>query len=81
MKLDKVPVHPLFSLHHDEDTKAWINGVPAGSFRGYTTQYELVEIPLRGARALKTGDNVIATETRQTIGGQYVDWGISERTE
>ena len=81
VKLDKVPVHPLFSLHHDEDTKAWINGVPAGSFRGYTTQYELVEIPLRGARALKTGDNVIATETRQTIGGQYVDWGISERTE
>ena len=76
--LDKVPAKPLFSLHHDEDTKAWINGVPAGSYRGYTTSYELVGIAPRAARALRTGDNVIATETRQTVGGQYIDWGLSE---
>lgn len=65
-----------FRLHHDEDAEIYINGVLAGTFTGYSTEYE--EYPLTAERrsALKPGRNTIAVHCRQTGGSQYIDVGI-----
>ena len=78
VNLDSVPKATLLSLHHDEDTRVWFNGVWAGDFPGYINDYELVAPDGKAVSALRPGDNVIASTTHQTIGGQYIDWGLSE---
>ena len=68
----------LLSLHHDEDTEVFFNGVRAGAFPGYTSSYEQFPVPAAAKAALKAGDNVLASVTHQTMGGQYVDWGVAK---
>jgi len=79
--LDAVPGEPLLSLHHDDDTKVWFNGVLAGTFSGYTCDYETKRVSAAAAKALKKGDNVIASTTHQDYGGQYIDYGIAEKCD
>lgn len=67
-----------FRIHHDEDTEIYINGVLAGSLKGYTANYRLVSINELGKKALLKGKNTIAVSCKQTIGGQYIDVGIIE---
>ena len=78
VRLDAVPAEPFLSLHHDDDTKVWFNGVLAGDFHGYSCDYEQRKVSAAAAKALKVGDNVIASITYQDYGGQYIDYGISE---
>ena len=63
-------------VHHDEDAEIYVNGVLAGKFSGFTTEY--VEAPLtpEGAAALKPGKNTISVHCRQTGGGQFIDVGL-----
>jgi hypothetical protein len=65
-----------FRLHHDDDAEVYINGVPAGSFGAYTSEYEEVPLTPEGRSAIKPGQNMIAIHCRQTGGGQYIDIGI-----
>ncbi|QDV23355.1 glutaminase family protein [Aureliella helgolandensis] len=60
-------------IWHDEDAEVYINGQFVLKLSGYTTEYAMHQLP---ASALKTGDNVIAIHCRQTIGGQFVDFGV-----
>ncbi len=67
-----------FRLHHDEDAEVYINGVLAGTFGGYSTEYEEVPMTAAGRAALKSGKNMLAVHCKQTEGGQYFDVGIVE---
>jgi len=68
-------------LHHDEDSEIFLNGVEVAREPRWTTGY--VELPLTsdGARALRSGRNVLAIHCRQNSGGQYIDAGLIEYTE
>ena len=56
--------------------KSYLNGVLAGKFAGYSTNYEVSEIASAAATALKPGKNVIAIHCHQVYGGQYIDAGL-----
>ena len=68
----------LFSIHHDENTEIYINGVLAAKTEGYTTGYTLLHLNADGRKALVRGKNTIAVHCRQTGGGQYIDVGMVE---
>ncbi len=63
-------------LYHDDDAEVYLNGVLAGKFAGYSTKYEVAEIPAPAVAALRAGKNVIAIHCHQVRGGQFVDAGL-----
>jgi hypothetical protein len=67
-----------FRLHHDEDAEIYINGVLAGSYGGFTSEYEEFPMTPAGLKTLKPGKNCVAVHCKQTRGGQYIDVGIVE---
>ncbi|KAA5538537.1 DUF4965 domain-containing protein [Roseiconus nitratireducens] len=60
-------------LHHDEAAEVYLNGQRVAQLFGWSTEYELVEIP---AEVLREGENVLAIHCHQTGGGQYIDCGL-----
>jgi hypothetical protein len=67
-------------IHHDEDAEVYLNGQKVLALSGYTTGYIVIPCePL--ARALVTGDNLLAIHCRQTVGGQFIDAGIEVAEE
>ena len=79
--LDTMPANLLsatFEMFHDEDAEVWLNGKLLVSAKGYTTGYVAFPVSAeRFAAAAKQGDNVLAVKVIQTIGGQYIDVGLS----
>lgn len=63
-------------LHHDEDVEVYINGVLAVSDAGFITSYDTFPLTAPAKAALKSGRNLIAIHCHQTVGGQYVDFGL-----
>lgn len=67
----------VFNLYHDEDVEIYINGTLALKKAGFTASYTIVPLSEAGQKALKPGaKNVIAVHCHQTIGGQYIDFGL-----
>lgn len=64
-------------LHHDEDAEVYLNGVLATKAPGYTTTYDEVDPEPEAIEALHNGTNVMAVHCHQTLGGQYIDVGIT----
>ncbi len=64
------------SIHHDEDTEVYLNGVKIADLPGWTTEYSLVPLSATATAALKPGKNLLALHTRQKSGGQYIDAGL-----
>jgi hypothetical protein len=73
-------IHNLgFTTYHDEDVAIYINGVPAGSASGYSTTY--VNLPMTQqaqAAIVANATNLLAVSCYQTVGGQFIDVGISD---
>jgi hypothetical protein len=63
-------------LHHDDDAEVFLNGVLAAMPRGFTTDYERMEIYSAARAKLKLTGNVMAVHCHQISGGQYIDAGI-----
>ncbi len=65
-------------MHHDEDAEVYINGIKAASIKGATSGYSVFPMTKESKTALvSNGKNVIAVSCKQTVGGQYIDAGIS----
>jgi len=69
-------VNPHFWMHHDEDVEVYVNGVLAAKAGHFTTVYEELAMTKGGRAALKPGKLVLAAHCKQTMGGQYLDFGI-----
>ena len=68
-----------FSTWHDEDCEIYINGVLAAEAKGFSTSYVMLPMNDAGKAALvQNGKNVIAIHCHQTVGGQYIDVGLSK---
>ena len=66
--------------YHDEDIEVYINGVKAYSAPGFIGAYENKDLTPEGRQAIRPGQvNTLAVHCHQTIGGQYIDVGLSER--
>lgn len=68
-----VPERVALRIWHDEDAQVYINGELVCQLSGYSTGYEVYDIP---AKSLKPGKNVVAIHCHQTSGGQFIDFGL-----
>jgi hypothetical protein len=82
--LDKLTPEQLAKLplrvYHDEGTEVYINGVLAFRANGFNGRYQTRPMSEEARKALRPdGENVMAVHCRQTVGGQYIDVGMSLR--
>lgn len=70
---------PHVRIHHDGDAELYINGTLAGTFRGFTNEYEDIPLPRSTLRGLKAGENLLAVHCMQTKGGEYIDVGLVDQ--
>ncbi len=65
---------------HDEDVEVFINGILAYKSSGFIGSYEYKPISAEARQSLVlNGENTMAVHCHQTIGGQYIDVGISQK--
>lgn len=65
-------------LHYDENTEVYVNGKKIIGTEGYSIRYETMFLDVEMTSAFQEGDNLIAVHCKQTVGGQYVDFGLVE---
>lgn len=63
----------ILRIWHDEDADVYVNGRLIVSLEGYSTDYEPVSIE---TDIFNAGENIIAIHCRQSVGGQFIDFGI-----
>ena len=68
------------NIYHDEDAVVYLNGVKIAELPGYTSDYTPIFLNSDALKAFKTGKNTIAISCKQTMGGQFIDAGISAIT-
>ena len=65
-------------MFHDEDAEVYLNGELILSAKGYNTNWTSFSVPEeKFDAAVKEGDNVIAVKVIQSVGGQFIDLGLS----
>ena len=69
-------ISPRLRVHHDEDVEIYVDGVRAGAFKNFTTDYVDLALTPEGRAALKPGKNLLAVHCKQIKGGQYIDVGV-----
>ena len=68
----------VLEMFHDEDATVYLNGQKILSVPGYNGNWDSFRLDVDAFNAaVKTGDNVIAVEIKQTVGGQYFDLGLA----
>lgn len=82
VQLDPEKLHTIgLQVHHDEDTKVYLNGRLIAELAGYTTEYQSLELDEAVRSAVVAGENILAVHCKQTGGGQYIDLGILDFEE
>lgn len=66
----------MLIIFHDDDTELWLNGEPLWEAKGWTTQYQAVDVTERVGKLLKPGKNVLAAHVHQDKGGQFFDMAL-----
>jgi len=66
----------LLAIYHDEDAEVFINGVPAGRFKGWVTRHVAAEMGAEARKSLRRGKTTLAVHCRQREGGQGIDVGL-----
>ncbi|BCM90608.1 beta-glucuronidase [Abditibacteriota bacterium] len=79
-EVKELPRALRLSVHHDEDTEVYLNGVRIWSEPSHITAYKEIELGQQALAALKVGHNVLAAHCHQTAGGQFLDVGLSAYT-
>ncbi len=69
--------HVYLNIHHDENVMVAINGTTVLQMVGYTSDYQQVDITDPALAVMTPGENVIAVYCHQTVGGQYIDLGLT----
>ena len=64
-------------IHHDEDVEMFLDGQPFFQAGGFTANYSGYELPSEARSMLTPGKHTIALTVRQTVGGQYIDFGFA----
>ena len=70
-----------WTVHHDEDVTLYLNGRKVLEREGHVSSYTDYELDDAARAALRPGRNVLAAHCRQTVGGQYLDVGLSRLIE
>jgi len=79
LKKDQDVAKLSLEVCHDEDFEAYINGVPAARATGHIGNYRIYPIAPQARKALKVGKNLIAVHCHQTVGGQFIDLGLTAK--
>jgi hypothetical protein len=66
----------ILNLHYDENPVIYINGVKAAETAGCLTGYTTLDISPEALASLKQGENTIAIECENKLGGQFIDAGL-----
>jgi mono/diheme cytochrome c family protein len=74
--LEAIPEALALDLHHDDEVEIFLNGELLHQARGYTVEYDRVDLGPAALKALHEGENVLAVHCHQTTGGQYIDLGL-----
>ena len=70
----------VVNCYHDEDCEIYLNGVLAATASGYAATYVLLEMSNAAKLALVANStNLIAVHCHNTVGGQDIDVGLSQR--
>jgi beta-galactosidase len=72
----KLPEKLTMTVYHDEAVTVYLNGEVIYEDAGTLTNYRQVPLDTTQLSALKPGENLIAVHCHQTVGGQYIDFGL-----
>jgi hypothetical protein len=67
----------LLEVHHDEDCDIYVNGKRLWREGGYLSEYKIILLTPEQRALFRAGTNLIAISCKQTLGGQFIDVGLT----
>ena len=74
--IDRKVKRAVIRFYHDEDFEVYLNGKLIFQRQGFVTSYDEAELGPEALNAFRQGRNTLAIHCRQTLGGQFVDFGL-----